>query len=44
MSKAGDRPGAGRYTCVSCGQVVFVESDGDSLGPCPHCGGTHYAP
>ena len=44
MSGAGEQPGKGRYTCVTCGHVVFLRKDGDALKVCPHCDSRHYAP
>ena len=44
MSKAGEQPGKGRYTCVTCGHVVFLKKDSDALGVCPHCDSKRYAP
>ena len=44
MSRAGEKPGKGRYTCVICGHVVFLKRESDALGICPHCGSGRYAP
>ncbi len=44
MSRVGEQPGKGRYTCVICGHVVFLKSDGEALKACPHCDSKRYAP
>jgi len=44
MSTTGQKPGKGVYTCVKCGQRVFLDDDSDTLPPCPKCNGTSYVP
>ncbi len=34
----GDKPGAGSYTCTTCGEIITLESDDDELPVCPVCG------
>lgn len=40
MYRTGERPGKGLYKCVSCGEVVKLDDDSDTLPPCPSCDGT----
>ncbi|WP_165394863.1 hypothetical protein [Methanofollis fontis] len=35
----GDRPGAGRYTCLGCGKVLTLDDDTDTLPPWSVCKG-----
>ena len=44
MSTTGEKPGKGEYTCTSCGQVVVLDDDTDTLPPCPRCDETEYTP
>ncbi len=44
MAKTGEKPGKGFYTCTSCGQVVHLDDNSDTLPPCPTCNGTNYKP
>lgn len=44
MSTTGEKPGKDEYTCTSCGQVVVLDDDTDTLPPCPRCDGTEYTP
>jgi len=44
MSTTGEKPGKGVYVCKSCGQVVRLDDNTDTLPPCPKCGGTEYKP
>lgn len=44
MSTTGEKPGKGEYTCTSCGQVVILDDNTDTLPPCPKCNGTEYTP
>jgi len=44
MSKTGESPGIGTYTCTDCGQVLELDNKTDKLPPCPLCGGTNYTP
>lgn len=40
MPNTGEKPGS--YTCDSCGQVVILDDDTDTMPPCPTCNGTHF--
>lgn len=42
MPSTGEKPGAGTYVCVKCGQVVVLDDNTDTLPPCPKCNGTEY--
>ncbi|MDA3884983.1 MAG: hypothetical protein PF638_05250 [Candidatus Delongbacteria bacterium] len=44
MSKTGEKPGKGTYTCTKCGQKVTLDDNSDKLPPCPSCHGTNYRP
>ncbi len=35
--KCGQKPGAGRYVCVNCGEDLFLDQDTDKLPPCAEC-------
>jgi len=37
MHKSGERPGKGSYKCNTCGEIVNLEKDTDTLRPCPKC-------
>ncbi len=34
MSKTGEKPGKGIYRCRTCGQIVVLDDDTDTLPPC----------
>lgn len=40
----GRKPGKGEYTCTSCGQMVVLDDNTDTLPPRPKCNGTEYTP
>ena len=42
MYKTGQKPGKGSYRCVTCGTVVNLDDNKDTLPPCPSCNGTTY--
>ncbi len=42
MAKTGEQPGAGKYKCTNCGQMVTLDADGDKLPPCPSCSNTEF--
>lgn len=42
MPTTGEKPGAGTYTCTSCGQVVVLNDDTDTMPPCPNCGNSEF--
>ena len=42
MPTTGEKPGKGAYRCTSCGQVVVLDNDTDTLPPCPRCDGTDF--
>lgn len=44
MSTTGEKPGKGTYTCTFCGEKVVLDSDDDTLPPCPKCNKTEYTP
>ena len=35
--KCGQKPGAGRYICVDCGEDLVLNDDTDKLPPCAKC-------
>lgn len=39
---AGDKPGAGRYTCLGCGTVLVLEENTDTLPRCRLCRWSEY--
>lgn len=34
----GEKPGVGRYCCISCGWSVYLDDADDNLPPCGNCG------
>ena len=42
MPRTGERPGKGTYVCTVCGTKVALESDTDTLPPCPKCANTEF--
>lgn len=40
MHHTGDKPGAGKYRCLSCGEIIILDQSTDTLPPCPSCNGT----
>ncbi len=44
MSKTGEKPGKGIYTCTNCGSAVRLDDSSDTLPPCPKCSKTDYRP
>lgn len=42
MYKTGEKPGKGEYVCLTCGQVVRLDDNSDTLPPCPKCEATLY--
>ncbi len=44
MSKAGEKPGKGTYTCVVCGWETTLEDENAVLPVCPVCGAEDYTP
>ncbi len=42
MYRTGEKPGKGKYRCVSCGLIVVLAHDTDTLPPCPKCHATVY--
>ena len=42
MHKTGEKPGKGNYQCVTCGQIVTLDDNTDTLPPCPRCSSTTY--
>ncbi|HCT94200.1 MAG TPA: hypothetical protein DIC44_05230 [Rikenellaceae bacterium] len=39
MYKTGEKPGKGLYRCTTCGQVIRLDDQTDTLPPCPKCHG-----
>ncbi|MHA5207335.1 hypothetical protein R5R49_07145 [Oenococcus oeni] len=37
MFKSGDKPGAGRYKCLTCGKIIYLFKNSDVLPSCPEC-------
>lgn len=44
MSRTGEKPGKGTYTCTKCGYVIVLDNDTDTLPPCPRCHNTEFRP
>lgn len=44
MSRTGEKPGIGTYTCTHCDQRVRLDDRTDTLPPCPNCHNTNYRP
>ncbi len=42
MYITGEKPGKGTYKCVSCGQLVVLDDNTDTLPPCPKCSKSTY--
>lgn len=42
MYSTGDKPGKGAYKCTTCGKIVHLDQDTDTLPPCPICYKTTY--
>lgn len=42
MNTAGQKPGKGDYKCTTCGEIVNLKSDTDTLLICPKCRRTTY--
>lgn len=42
MYTTGEKPGKGTYKCTTCGQLVVLDDDTDTLPPCPKCDETTY--
>lgn len=42
MYSTGEKPGKGTYRCTSCGQIVVLDDNSDTLPPCPKCSKTTY--
>ncbi|NLW69715.1 MAG: zinc ribbon-containing protein [Eubacteriaceae bacterium] len=42
MAKTGEQPGAGKYKCDNCGQIINLDSDTDRMPPCPNCNNTTF--
>ncbi|MFH1851510.1 MAG: hypothetical protein ABIA75_04130 [Candidatus Neomarinimicrobiota bacterium] len=42
MPSAGERPGAGTYFCMKCGERIVLKQDADELPVCPRCGHTEF--
>ncbi|OIM83032.1 hypothetical protein ATY00_10260, partial [Oenococcus oeni] len=40
MFKSGDKPGAGRYKCLTCGDIIYLFKNSDILPFCPECKAT----
>ncbi|WP_329494537.1 zinc ribbon-containing protein [Caproiciproducens sp. CPB-2] len=38
----GEKPGKGNYQCTTCGEIVHLDDDTDTLPPCPKCNHTTY--
>jgi len=39
MFKTGAKPGKGWYTCIKCGEDLYLNEDTDRLPPCVKCYG-----
>jgi len=42
MFSTGEKPGKGYYRCVTCGEVIYLNDDTDTLPPCPKCHNTRW--
>lgn len=42
MYTTGQKPGKGTYKCISCGEIVILDDNTDTLPPCPKCHKVHY--
>ncbi|MFT8414319.1 zinc ribbon-containing protein [Oenococcus oeni] len=42
MYETGDKPGIGHYKCLSCGEIIYLNQNTDTLPPCPRCSGIHW--
>jgi len=42
MPTTGEKPGKGIYTCNTCGEVIRLDKNTDTLPPCPRCHGTSW--
>ncbi|MFR5047963.1 MAG: zinc ribbon-containing protein [Faecalispora sporosphaeroides] len=42
MYSTGEKPGKGNYQCTTCGEIVHLDDDTDTLPPCPKCNRTTY--
>ena len=42
MYSSGQKPGKGDYKCSTCGEIVHLEKDTDTLPICPICRRTTY--
>jgi len=40
--KVGDKPGEGKYRCVLCGHIVYIDSKEEELPICPKCFDTNW--
>lgn len=40
--ECGNKPGAGRYMCTSCGKVLTLDDNTDALPPCSKCSGCKF--
>lgn len=38
----GEKPGKGTYKCITCGVVVVLDDNTDTLPPCPKCHNTTF--
>ncbi|MFT8728608.1 MAG: hypothetical protein ABF755_00915 [Oenococcus oeni] len=43
MFKSGDKPGAGCYKCLTCGEIIYLIQNSDILPFCPECKATIWA-
>jgi len=40
--KTGDKPGIGKYRCIKCGHVHFIQTNYEELPQCPKCPDTNW--
>jgi DNA-directed RNA polymerase subunit RPC12/RpoP len=42
MPTTGEKPGKGVYKCNTCGEIIRLDDNTDTLPPCPRCNGTSW--
>lgn len=42
MHTSGEKPGIGEYKCTTCGEIIVLNDDSDTLPPCPVCNETQF--
>ncbi len=40
--KTGEKPELGKYRCIQCGHIHFIEYEFESLPQCPKCPDTNW--